>query len=150
VLIMPYTTRVLPPDEWHRLATECPTSPLAAIDLSTVYGHLLVLEDAEGRIVGHWPLVLVWHAEPLYIEPGERNAASVKALVRGLQSTIAAEHIPLAFAMIEDPAMQAMATKLGFTPTAAPMYHAMAPEAALPELDLAALQMLAPPPQETP
>jgi len=144
----PYTARVLPPSEWPRLPAECPTSPLAAIDLSTVYGHLVVLENREGRIVGHWPLVLVWHAEPLYVEPAERNAAAIKALVRGLQATIAAEQIPLAFAMIDDPGMQWMAERLGFTPTPAPMYHAMAPDEALDALDLAGLAALAPPPPQ--
>lgn len=177
---MSYTARVLPIEEWFRLREECPTSPLAAIDLTTVYGHLVVLENdvecticfgdgwvlgapngdqgmtcstCEGtgkrkRIVGHWPLVLVWHAEPLYIAPEHRNAASVKTLVHGLQSAIAEFSVPVAFAMIEDPVMQRQAVKLGFTPTAAPMYHAVAPDEALPALDLAGLAGLAPPPQE--
>lgn len=144
-----YSARVLPINEWSRLRAECPTSPLAAIDLTTVYGHLVVLENSDGKIVGHWPLVLVWHAEPLYIEPAERNAASVKTLVHGLQSAIAEFSVPVAFAMIEDPVMQRQAVKLGFTPTPAPMYHAVAPDEAAGAVDLADLVGLAPPPKET-
>lgn len=134
----PYTVRVLPPEEWDRLSVECPSSPLAGIDLSTAYGHLLVIER-EGRIIGHWPLFLVWHAEPLYIEEPHRTRGSVRALVAGLQAAIAELEIPLAFAFIEEPAMAQMAERLGFTPVGIPVYHAKAPDAVIEHLDVAAI-----------
>lgn len=133
-----YTTRILPPEEWHRLPLELPESPLAAIDLSTTYGYLIVLER-DGILVGHWPLFLVWHAEPLFIKEADRVSPAIRTLVNGLQRTIAEQQIPMAFAMIEDPATAAMAQRLGFKPTEAPVYYALAPAEALDSLDVASL-----------
>lgn len=67
------TTRVLPREEWHRLA---------ATDLSTVWAHLpdttrvIVVED-DGVIVGCVTGMLILHAEGLWIAPAYRKRVTV-------------------------------------------------------------------------
>lgn len=68
------TTRLLPSEEWPRLAgTEA-----AAIwpHLDPLRAHVLVVEDA-GVIVGTWVLMNVLHAECLWIAPEHRHGVSV-------------------------------------------------------------------------
>lgn len=68
------TTRMLPPDEWHRLA---------GTEAESIWPHLdpnradvLVVED-DGVIVGTWILMDVLHAECLWIAPAYRQKVSV-------------------------------------------------------------------------
>lgn len=76
------TTRLLPPEDWAKLAeTEC--GPLWAS--LPAQSQVLVVEDADGAIVGSWILLPVWHAEALWIAPAHRQQASVgRRLWRGL------------------------------------------------------------------
>lgn len=67
------TTRILPPDEWARLAgteaeTVWPHLPPSA--------HVLVVEQ-DDQIVGCWVLMSVLHAECLWIASAHRGKASV-------------------------------------------------------------------------
>jgi hypothetical protein len=67
------TTRILPPDEWSRLAhTEFRHLPYVTGDELQV----VVVED-EGRIVGCWGLMTMLHLEGLWIDPAYRGRPSV-------------------------------------------------------------------------
>jgi ribosomal protein S18 acetylase RimI-like enzyme len=67
-------TRMLPPEEWHRLI---------GTEVEHVWPHLdsrhaqvIVVED-DGVIVGTWALFHLLHAECLWIAPTHRGKASV-------------------------------------------------------------------------
>ncbi len=68
------TTRLLPPDEWPKLAgTE---ADAIWRDLDPALSHVIVVE-LDGDIVGTWILMSVLHAECLWIAPQYRKRASV-------------------------------------------------------------------------
>jgi N-acetylglutamate synthase-like GNAT family acetyltransferase len=68
------TTRLLPPEEWARLA---------GTELDGVWANLpasarvVVVEDEEGRIVGCWSLFSVLHVEGVWIAPEHRGRSAV-------------------------------------------------------------------------
>lgn len=69
------TSRILPPDEWHKLdGTEAGLIRAALIPDRT---RVLVVED-HGAIVGTWVLMDVVHAECLWIAPAFRKRTSVQ------------------------------------------------------------------------
>lgn len=77
------TTRILPPEEWHRLAgTELETVwPL----LPPTHTTVMVVEE-DGAIVGCWALLTALHAEGLWIAPAFRQRPSVgRRLLRAMR-----------------------------------------------------------------
>lgn len=78
-------TRLLPPEEWPRLAgTELETVwPV----LDPIASHVVVVEDA-GEIVGCWALFRQVHVEGLWIAPAHRGKSSVgRRLLATMRST---------------------------------------------------------------
>lgn len=83
-----YTTRILPPEEWEKVA-----------DVFTTHGGTLphpphaaiaVTEDA-GQIVGLLTCQLVPHCEPLWIHPEHRGKVSWLRLLRVLEDVMPGE-----------------------------------------------------------
>jgi N-acetylglutamate synthase-like GNAT family acetyltransferase len=81
------TTRLLPPEEWARLA---------GTELETVWPHLhaasaqIVVVEQDGQIVGCWALMRVVHVEGVWIAPAYRGKASVaKRLLQGMRRAAA-------------------------------------------------------------
>lgn len=95
------TTRILPHNEWERLA-HTPLAP-ALHDLDPNKVHILVAEDGD-LIVGCWAMSWQLHAECLWIDPVKRGKAGVlRRLLREMQrfapsifSVVDPETIPLA------------------------------------------------------
>jgi hypothetical protein len=84
-----YTTRLLPPEEWPRLAGT------AADGLwqhcRPDHTRMVVVEDAEGVIVACTVLYHVVHAECPWIAPDARRSAAVgRALLRGIAEQVTA------------------------------------------------------------
>lgn len=85
------TSRVLPEDEWPRLA---------GTELETVWPHLdpssaciRVVEDG-GRIVGHAVLFSAWHLESAWIAPEYRRGVRVgRRLLSGVRADLRARHV---------------------------------------------------------
>jgi hypothetical protein len=78
------TTRLLPPEEWHRLAGTEAEGIVPALD--PVDARVLVVED-QGAIVGTWVLMRIVHAECVWIAPSHRGKASVAGrLLAGMRS----------------------------------------------------------------
>lgn len=67
------TTRVLPREEWKRLAG---TEAEALWPLLTHAAQVLVVEDGD-RIAGCWVLMPILHVECLYVAPEHRKKTSV-------------------------------------------------------------------------
>ncbi len=78
------TTRILPPEEWSKLAG---TEADAVIPhLATLHAQAMVVEQ-DGAVVGSWLLIPMWHAECLWIAPAHRGKSSVgRRLLRGLRA----------------------------------------------------------------
>ena len=79
------TTRILPVDEWPKLAgTELERVwPV----LSPDDARIVVVEDANGQIVGCWAAIRYVHAEGVWIHPTHRGKSSVaRRLMRGLRA----------------------------------------------------------------
>lgn len=76
------TTRILPPDEWPKLAgTELgQAAPYFDPERATI----IVVEDGS-TIVGCWALLSMWHVEGVWIHPEHRKAGAVaRRLMRGM------------------------------------------------------------------
>ena len=88
-----YGTRILPPDEWHRLA---------GLDAGTLVNDVLpadnrddievLVVEREGAIVACWVLMRVLHAECVYIAPAQRcgRGGVVLRLLRGMKARVRA------------------------------------------------------------
>jgi hypothetical protein len=70
-----YQARILPPDDWPRLAgTELEQVwPL----LDPTGAIVVVVEDAAGMIIGCWSLIPYLHAEGVWVHPAHRQRAAV-------------------------------------------------------------------------
>lgn len=78
------TSRLLPRDEWHRLA---------GTELETVHPHLpqaaqIVVVEADDRIIGCWAVFPLLHVEGVWIAPDYRgNPRVVRHLLKGMSHT---------------------------------------------------------------
>lgn len=86
------TARLLPPEEWGRLA---------GTELGPVYQHLdpaeahiVVVEDAAGAIVGCWSAFPVWHLEGVWIAPAQqRRGVVARRLLRQVADLLRAHRV---------------------------------------------------------
>ena len=71
------TTRVLPPDEWSRLAG---TELEPALELmNPKHVTVFVVEDEDGAIIGCWSFAPYYHVEGLWIHSDHRKRGRVLA-----------------------------------------------------------------------
>ncbi len=106
------TTRLLPPEEWHRLVG---TEAEALVpSLRPTHAGVVVVEDADGVIVGTWTLLRVVHAECVWVHPAHRGRGSVAArLLRGMSSLARAWGVDRVVTGACEPAVEALILKLG-------------------------------------
>jgi hypothetical protein len=79
-----YQTRMLPPEEWSRLAGTEAESVWHLFDPTNT--RVVVIEDGDA-IVGCWVLLRVIHAECLWIAPSHRcKVGVIKRLLRGMKT----------------------------------------------------------------
>ena len=71
---MNFTSRVLPPDEWDRLAG---TELGELLDLLCPDNARVVVVEDGPDIVGRWVATPVWHVEGVWISPKHRGKTSV-------------------------------------------------------------------------
>jgi hypothetical protein len=103
------TTRILPPEEWTRLASTNASEAWACLDPQR--NSVLVVE-AEGEIIGSVILMQAVHAEFLWIDPKHRKRASVlRRLRRRLLLEVAG--IPTVLAAAIGVEMRTLLEKLG-------------------------------------
>lgn len=108
------TSRVLPPEEWHRLAgTE--VEPIVP-GLDPAQTAVIVVEDA-GAIVGTWVLLRMAHVECFWIAPERRGKAGVAArLLRSMRSLAQTWGVPCPITGSVTPEMSDMIRRLGGIP----------------------------------
>lgn len=120
------TSRVLPPDEWPRLAGT-PLEPLlsALIPDQTV---IRVVEDADGQIIGTVGLWSMVHLEGLWIAPEHQGkAAVIRALIDGTNATAAAHDLTLAMSGAYTPEMVSFLERLGGDRQSAAVFYVPLP-----------------------
>ncbi len=119
---------ILPPDQWPRIKAELPGSSLAELEHFEQLEGIIVVAEHDGVLVGHWPLILTWHAEPLYLKPEYRKSGpALKQLLEGLFATMRNADVQSAVVIIEEPELQEAASRLGFQPVPGQLYIATAP-----------------------
>lgn len=109
---MTYTTRLLPFEEWPKLA---------GTELETVWpvvnprdARIVVVEDASGVIVGCWAALRYVHAEGVWIDPAHRGRGRVAAhLLKGLQAAMEDFGATAAWTTSLTPAVSVLAEHLG-------------------------------------
>lgn len=102
-------TRLLPPEEWGRLAgSELePALPLLP------GARVLVCETEDGAIVGHLALVPMWHVEAAEVEPTFRGTGVLQALVAAMHVEARALGITTVFPAAATDGMVHFVTRLG-------------------------------------
>ena len=77
--------RILPPEEWHRL-TEGETAPLIPI-LRPDMDDVLVVEDADGRIVRSWAVIETLNLHGAWAHPAViGHTQSIFAMLREMKA----------------------------------------------------------------
>lgn len=107
------TLRPLPADEYSRFANVPPFDKIGLPDPSTSW--VLIGEDPQKKIVLYWFVYAALHVEPLWI--AEEYQTRPRLILRAWQEVkgfIAKTSAKMAFAMLRDPALAAMAVRLGF------------------------------------
>lgn len=108
------TSRILPPEEWHRLAGTEVESIVPGLDRT--HTAVLVVED-DGTIVGTWVLMRMAHVECFWIAPDRRGKAGVAArLLRSMRALVQAWGVSCPITGAVTPEMSAMIRRLGGIP----------------------------------
>lgn len=98
------TRRILPPDEWDRLADNEQLGPVLQI-LDPLTTSVLVVEH-DGKIVGCWAFIHVLHAEGVYVDPSLRSGGVVaRHLWRGAQEIATEQGAAAVWAGADKPAI---------------------------------------------
>jgi hypothetical protein len=107
------TVRTLPASDWSRL--DGIDGPLP--DLNPDVSRVLVVEDADGQIIGRWLLLIVPMAEGIWIHPDHQKRGVVAAkLLKAMGAALAefGSDVAVTFAASEDVA--GYLNRLGATP----------------------------------
>ena len=128
---VPYTTRVLPPEEFHRLSSF--PGPLQALQGTPDPEHTrVVVVEQDGQIVGYWVLFNAVHAEPLWLDPSVRHKPKVAlGLFAAVVSELQSAGVQSVFAIIGDPERETvgpMAERAGLVPLPGTLYGGAVPQ----------------------
>lgn len=108
------TSRVLPPDEWHRLAGTEVESIVPGLDPAQT--AVLVVED-DGSIVGTWVLLRMAHVECFWIAPDRRGKSGVfRHLLRHMRAIAHSWGVPCPITGAVTPEVSEMIRRLGGIP----------------------------------
>jgi N-acetylglutamate synthase-like GNAT family acetyltransferase len=105
------TTRMLPPDEWAKLAPTALESVWQI--LRAGIDHVIVVED-DGVIVGCWTLIPVVHCEGIWIHRDHRHRGNVaRRLIHAMQDEAQAMGAQAVVTSALVPEVADLATRLG-------------------------------------
>ena len=109
----PITVRVLPPEEFDRLA-DLPFATNGIPDPSLTV--VLVAETPDQTIVGLWAVMTAVHLDGLWIAPAYRKTPHLGGkLLRGMKALLAQLGIPRAVTLVQTSDVLVLALKAGFT-----------------------------------
>lgn len=105
-----YVARILPPDEWDKLRA----FPFAARGLpDPAAAFVIVSETADGQIVGIWACLLQPFLDGLWVDPDHRHTIIAGTLLRQMKALLQTSGVPIAFTIVSDEAVMAIAHKAG-------------------------------------
>jgi Acetyltransferase (GNAT) family len=105
-----YVARVLPPEEWEKLRA----FPFAANGLpSPESGFIIVTETPDGTIVGIWACLLQPFLDGLWVDPDHLGSTIARTLLRTMKDQLRTLGVPVAFTIVSDEAVMAVAVKAG-------------------------------------
>lgn len=108
---MSVSVRELPIEEWDRLKGY----PIAAAELpDPARCIVLVAEDENGDIVGHWALVMAPFMEGLWIAEDFRHTTAAAKLLVKMKSVLKDAEINQAFTLVQSNEVKAVAEHAGF------------------------------------
>ena len=106
------TSRLLPPNEWHRLKEAGAELGEVCQYLDGAQTFLMVIEDA-GAIVGCWAMFPVMHLEGVWVAPMHRGKGSVaRRLLTFMRSIARLNGAALAVTTCMDAQIRQVITKL--------------------------------------
>lgn len=106
------TTRILPPSEWPAKLAGTLLDP--AWQGFSEHDRVVVVEDAEGQVIGCTALMLVWHLEGTWIAPEHRGKASVgRRMYRAARDLFKALHVREVYMMARNAVTAAQCQRLG-------------------------------------
>ena len=105
------TARVLAPEEW---AAKLVGTSLAQAAYDPAEAFVLVVENAEGEVVGCWSAVNTVHVEGIWERPDHRGHAGVgRALLVGMVQELQARGVREVLTNADTPEIEAMLQKVG-------------------------------------
>lgn len=113
IIIPPYTTRVLPVEEWPKLAVLPPFVALGGLP-DPACATVVVVEDAVGHLVASWVAVPFTHLEGVWTAEECQHTRVPALLLRAMIAHLKADGVPVAFTLAPDPNIQALAEHAGF------------------------------------
>lgn len=122
------TTRLLPPDEWHRLAA---FEPFTSHGLPTVEHWRVIVGEVDGAIVGFCCLFNAVHWEPWWIDPAYRkHPGLLRQMVDKTGDELRAAKVTNVFVCVGDdiPDQQALVQRFGFEEAPGKLYMLALPE----------------------
>lgn len=123
----PHTIRELPQSAYPRLA-QLPGPLHGQILPQTDQIRVAVAEDATGQIVAYWVLSNVVHGDPLWLDPSVRGNPVVAAgLLTQLGAILQSCDVRALYVVIADPAVAALAERLGFEQVPGALYGIAVP-----------------------
>lgn len=110
-----FTTRILPVDEWDKLAGH---PVLGGYPLPEAGAATFIVVEEGPDIIGVQAIVQVLHLEPIWIAPEHRGGLVAGRLWRLLKQTLANRGVRVAFAFADRDDIRDYLGRLGLTPTA--------------------------------
>lgn len=109
---MTFRSRVLPPEEWTRLNGTA--LGLALPRLPPEWCRVVVVEDADGEIIGSGGLMILWHMDGVEIaEAHQKRGVVAERLVNGICRLMREEGVRGAFAVADSDESAELLEKLG-------------------------------------
>lgn len=122
------TARVLPPDEWDKLAD---FEPFKSHGLPTVEHWRVIVGEVDGEIISFCCLFNAVHWEPWYIAPAYRkHPGLIRAMINKTDEELLAAKVGNVFVCVSDdlPEQQALVERFGFEPAPGKLYILTLPE----------------------
>lgn len=121
--------RLLPHDEWNRLAEIGPFKDAQVLP-DPLFASVIVLENEAGEIIGCWMTTPIMLLEGLWLREDQRgNRRSGRELLQGMLQFLQEYQVKTAITVIQEPEIEVIAKKTKFeaVPGGGRLYTVMVP-----------------------